>query len=270
MTKKISIIGCGWLGLPLARRLVKDGHEVKGSTTSEEKIEGLEISGIEAYYVELTEAGVKGDLKACLSGSGILVLNVPPGLRRDPEKDFVKQMSFVIPYVEKSSIHQIVLISSTSVFADAASFPQVTEATIPNPDTKAGKQLLAVEQLFCDNDRFETTVLRFSGLFGDTRHPAKYLSGKTNLENPDAPVNLIHLEDCIGIITSIIEKEVWNECFNASAQPHPSKKEYYRSVCEAMGWPLPKFKTDTVSKGKAVSSDKLIRVLDYGFRVRLE
>ena len=27
------ILGCGWLGLPLAQQLVEDGHIVRGSTT---------------------------------------------------------------------------------------------------------------------------------------------------------------------------------------------------------------------------------------------
>jgi UDP-glucose 6-dehydrogenase len=35
---KISIVGCGWLGLPLGEKLAKSGHQVFGSTTSVEKI----------------------------------------------------------------------------------------------------------------------------------------------------------------------------------------------------------------------------------------
>ena len=38
----ISILGCGWLGKPLAVSFLEDGFSVKGSTTSEEKIDILE------------------------------------------------------------------------------------------------------------------------------------------------------------------------------------------------------------------------------------
>mgnify|MGYP003615968040 CR=1 FL=1 len=38
---KISILGCGWLGFPLAQKLIETGYEVKGSTTSESKLEAL-------------------------------------------------------------------------------------------------------------------------------------------------------------------------------------------------------------------------------------
>ena len=34
---KISIIGLGWLGLPLADHLIEQGYQVLGSTTSKEK-----------------------------------------------------------------------------------------------------------------------------------------------------------------------------------------------------------------------------------------
>jgi nucleoside-diphosphate-sugar epimerase len=56
------------------------------------------------------------------------------------------------------------------------------------------------------NSRFKTTILRFGGLIGEDRNPIRFLAGRENLENPDAPINLIHQTDCIGIILRIIEK----------------------------------------------------------------
>ena len=41
---KIAIIGCGWLGLPLAKKLIKENFIVKGSTTSKEKISVLDYT----------------------------------------------------------------------------------------------------------------------------------------------------------------------------------------------------------------------------------
>jgi len=34
---QISILGCGWLGLPLAKAILENEFSVKGSTTSREK-----------------------------------------------------------------------------------------------------------------------------------------------------------------------------------------------------------------------------------------
>jgi len=44
--KKIGILGCGWLGLSLARSLIKNGYEVHGSSTRIEKKEVFEKNKI--------------------------------------------------------------------------------------------------------------------------------------------------------------------------------------------------------------------------------
>ena len=73
----ITILGCGWLGLPLAQTLVKEGYSVKGSTTREEKLEVLQDAGVEPYLVRL-EPEVTGDDVVAFLQSDILVVNIPP------------------------------------------------------------------------------------------------------------------------------------------------------------------------------------------------
>ena len=51
---KIGIIGCGWLGLPLAKEFISNNYKVKGSTTTKEKLEILKTEGIEAYLIDLS------------------------------------------------------------------------------------------------------------------------------------------------------------------------------------------------------------------------
>lgn len=269
MIRKISIIGCGWLGLPLAKYLIDEHHAIKGSTTSIDKLPYLKSVGIDAFYLEVTEEGVKGDIEKCLSQSEILILNIPPSLRNQPENNFVKQMRFLIPFIETSTIEKVLFISSTSVYGDDESIPTITESTIPNPDSESGKQLLEAETLFQKNPHFETTILRLSGLFGDNRHPAKHLSGKTTIKNSDAPVNLIHLSDCIRIVSKILQNSIWNETFNAATTPHPSRKVYYNAVCKAMNLPLPQFEMTSNTRGKLIDSKKLARLLNYEFQVKL-
>ncbi len=244
-------------------------YHIKGSTTSLDKIEFLKSEGVDAYYVELTQEGIKGDIENCLAGSEILILNIPPGLRKHADKDFVKQISDLIPHIENASIKNVVFISSTSVYADEESIPTITEETIPSPDSESGRQLLEVEALLQENTNFSTTILRFGGLIGEDRHPAKYLSGKTNLTNHEAPVNLIHLEDCIHIIHNLIENSIWNEVLNASTTPHPTREAYYTSVCKSLNLPLPQFEYTSISKGKVIDSSKLKQLMNYSFRVNL-
>ena len=269
LNKNICIIGCGWLGLPLAKSLLKKGASINGSTTSSEKLQILTSEGIQAFKLKLSSEGISGDLESCLGQCDTLILNIPPGLRRQPNKDYVRQMRNLMPYIETSNISKVLFISSTSVYDDDESFRSITELSSTSANSETAKQLLVVEQLFQQNSNFDTTILRFSGLFGNDRHPAKFLSGSTNLKNGNAPVNLIHLEDCIGIIETIITQEQWNTVFNASTEPHPIKAHYYTSICKALNLPIPEFNSEIPSKGKIIDASKLAQHLNYKFKVRL-
>ena len=68
--RQISILGCGWLGLPLAKSLLQNGFSIKGSTTSLEKISLLESEGIATFLVRLEEHQISesiADFLAALS-----------------------------------------------------------------------------------------------------------------------------------------------------------------------------------------------------------
>lgn len=266
---KISILGCGWLGLPLAKTLIAKGNSVNGSTTSENKLSILKDAGISPFLVTVESESISENTTNLLSESEILIIDIPPKLRANQsfstplEMTFVNKIKNLIPFIEKSAVKKVLFVSSTSVYGDDNDF--VTEETIPNPDTESGKQLLLAEKLFQENQNFETTILRFGGLIGADRHPIKFLAGKENLENPDAPVNLIHQNDCIGIIEKIINESKWHEVFNAVAPYHPTREEYYTSKAVEMNLALPKFSSEKSNIQKVISSEKIEDQLNYRF-----
>jgi nucleoside-diphosphate-sugar epimerase len=276
--EKISILGCGWLGLPLAKSLLSKGYEVKGSTTSGSKLEMLKDAGILPFQIQLEEKQIIGTIEDFLKESDVLVIDIPPGLKRDfstsLEMTFVNKIKNLIPYIEKSGIQKVIFVSSTSVYGDSKNFStalEVTEETKPNPDTESGKQLVIAETLLQSNSHFKTTVIRFGGLLGNDRHPVKFLAGRTDVENPDAPVNMIQREDCIGIIEKTLDfarddNWEWNQTFNAVAPQHPTRKEYYHKKAQILNLPLPIFAENLESKGKMISSKKVEMILGYSFQ----
>ena len=262
--KQISILGCGWLGFPLAKHLLQNGYSIKGSTTTESKLEILKNEGISPFLISLKANDIPRRIADFLENSEILIISIPPKLRGNSEENFVTKMEIFIPFIEKSSVKKVIFVSSTSVYADKNQI--VTEETMPKPETESGKQLVISENLLLNNSNFQTTILRFGGLIGEDRHPIKFLSGRNNVENPDAPINLIHQLDCIEIIQKIIEKEVWNTVLNAVAPFHPTRKKYYTEKAIEMGLVPPQFNENQPSIGKTVSSNKLIDVLNYEFK----
>ncbi|WP_299258607.1 NAD(P)H-binding protein [uncultured Aquimarina sp.] len=270
MSKQISILGTGWLGLPLAKTLLKEKYSIKGSTTSAHKLTSLKELGLDPYIINVTENGSKGSIDSYLEGSEILIINIPPGLRKNPESNFVGKIQHLIPFIEQSTIQKVLFISSTSVFADLEGFPLITSETHPNAISNAGKQLIETEQILLDNQNFKTTILRFAGLFDTRRHPASMLSKRKNIKNPLAPVNLIHREDCIGIIKKIIETDSWNDAFNGSYPEHPEKAKYYSAICEEMELSIPNYNYEVPSKGKIIDSKKILEILGYNFEIDLK
>lgn len=263
--QQISILGCGWLGYPLAESLLREGFFVKGSTTSSEKVSLLNEADIDPYIITLNSKEVLGDITSFLKGSNILIIDIPPKLRGENAESFTDKIKILIPHIELSDIKKVLFISSTAVYADDNIL--VTEATIAIPSTESGRQLLESESILQNNTSFKTTIVRFGGLIGEDRQPAKYLAGKENIENPDGPVNLIHQKDCIGIILKIIEKEVWGETFNGVSPYHPTREDYYTKTCTQLGLPLPTFNRKNKSSGKTVTSLKVEEILNYSFKV---
>jgi len=97
------------------------------------------------------------------------------------------------------------------------------------------------------------------------------LAGRTHIENPNAPINLIHQEDCIGIIMAIIDQiqiKCWNrnEVFNAVTPFHPSRKEYYTQKAIELNLALPEFNLENSTFGKTILSNKTGAFLGYAFK----
>lgn len=262
---QISILGCGWLGLPLAKKLIESGYVVKGSTTSTDKLSLLESLKILPYKIAVYEHEIVGQTAAFLDKSEVLIIDIPPKIRGIGAEDFVSKMQKLIPHIEQSSVSKVVFVSSTSVYADTNEV--ITENIIHEPTTESGRQLLASENVLKSNTNFSTTVVRFGGLIGQDRHPIRFLAGRKNIENPLAPINLIHLEDCIGILESVIKQGCWNETFNAVTPFHPSREDYYTKKALEMNLDLPVFNTNSVSNGKIISTDKIHEVLHYSFKI---
>ena len=258
MKETIAIAGCGWLGFPLARNLLSAGYTIHGSTTSPEKMGQLHNAGIIPFLIALKEDGISGNMTDFLKDAEIVVVNVPPGLRGTKHtEDYVQKMNRLQEAISKSGVRKLIFISSTAVYGDLEG--EVTEATEPKPVTESGKQVLAAEMIFRDAPGLDSTVIRFGGLIGPDRHPVTHLAGRKGLKNGGEPVNLIHLDDCIGMIRSILESSYWNETFIGVFPYHPTKRQYYLSEAAKRRLPAPEYEVENKEIiGKTLKSKNFI------------
>ncbi len=259
MSNTAAVLGCGWLGLPLAKALICSGYRVHGSTTSEGKIAGLASDGIQPFLIRLGEQSIEGPVKDFLKGMDLLIINIPPGLRKNPVENYAGKMKVLFKAVKAASVPRILFVSSTSVYGDAEI--RVTESTPPAPQTESGRQVLAAEQLFRNDRELETIIVRFGGLIGPDRHPVNQLAGKKGLFHGDESVNLIHLEDCINLIRTVVKSGHWNQVFNGVYPAHPKKEVYYTREAIKRGLAVPHYELSKVGGGgKRVISKNFLSI----------
>jgi len=259
----ISILGCGWLGLPLADYLIGKGYELKGSTGTRSELEVIRARGIEPFYLVL-DPGLRGDSADEFFNCDVIVVNFPPERRDDIADYHPAQIRSLIARMESSPVKKVLFVSSTSVYPDLGR--EVSEDDISPPTKPSGIALLEAERLLRDSSRFETTIIRFGGLIGYDRMPGRFLAGRKGITGGNVPVNLIHRDDCLGIIHRIIERNAWGETFNACADEHPVRKEYYTAQARKLGLEPPGFEDAAAGGFKIVKSDKLKKLLEYRFK----
>ena len=253
MGKTISIIGCGWLGLPLAEHLIGKGWIVKGSTTSEGKLIQLKAIGIDPFLLDIAD---KNSFDPNFFNSDYLLVNIPPSKNYREVRAYLS----IIKAIEDSGISKVIFISSTSVYPseDQIAYEGDTES-IAN-DTNA---LLDIERAFQSAD-FETTVIRFGGLVGGVRYPGRFFTAEKEIKGANQPVNLIHLDDCIQIIYQVLNKDCFDEVFNGVADTHPSRKEFYSIAASLNGRDNLNFNEEDIAF-KIISNDKVKRLLKMDF-----
>lgn len=258
------MLGCGWLGLPLAEKLVNAGYRVKGSTTSQHKLATLKQAGIAPYLVHLGEAEPEADLLRHFLQARVLVLNIPPKLRSDGGERYLALMRHLYKALQQSSVSRLLFVSSTSVYPDLNRVVTEEDSSFTE-ESNPGNVLLRAEKLFQENENWMCTVVRFGGLVGGARQPGRFMAGKQHLPNGDAPVNLIHLDDCVAILQRILEQEQWGQVYNACADEHPSRRDFYVAAARALNLEPPAFSNMLETSFKRVNSQKLKDDLSYVF-----
>lgn len=260
----ISILGCGWLGLPLGGYLIKKGFIVKGSTTSLDNFGALKLKGIIPFQLQITDTIISSDNLNEFFNADILIINIPPERRSDIEQYHEAQFGLLISELRRTFIKQVLFVSSTSVYPTLNR--EVFEDETAEPTKASGKALKQVEQMLKAQTNFSATLVRFAGLIGYDRLPGRFLAGKTNVQNGNVPINVIHQDDCIELITQIICQNAWGEVFNACADEHPTRKEFYTLAAKKIGLEIPSFAVETENDFKIINSNKIKRHLGYSFK----
>ena len=253
----VAIIGLGWLGEALAVHLMARGRKVYGTTTSEEKAVSLQSRGMVAEQWKYT--GRENRLPAWISICSTVVITLPP---RGDHDNWHSAIRYILNQCAPGSL--VLFTSTTGVYRQGLSAEiRVAKESCP---LKPGP-LLAAEEVVRSSG-LSYLILRLAGLVGGERIPARFLSGKTDVTQPDAPVNLIHREDIVGYMEALLDAGIRNELFNICSPEHPSRKVFYTSQAIRSNLPPPVFRENEQDTpyGYIVDDSKIRSAISYSMK----
>jgi len=258
----VSILGCGWLGNPLGRRLVEAGYRVRGSTTTPEKVSVLQAEGIDPHVLRLVPE-VQTDNPAAFFDADILFLNIPPDRTADdPVAYYRAQVRAATAAAVRHGVSWVVCVSATSVYPSEGR--EVVEGDAV-PHTERARVLLEAERVVRESP-CDSTILRYAGLIGGERHPGRFLAGRSQVAGGQARLNLIHQTDAVGVALAVLQQEARNDTFNVCAPEHPRREPFYRAAAKDVGQPPPTFDAAAKRPNKVVSIAHLQERVKYTFQ----
>jgi nucleoside-diphosphate-sugar epimerase len=264
-TPTVLVLGCGWLGMALAQSLSAAGGAVLGTTTTPEQLGELEAIGVQPHLLRLGSDFSSSDdglLQHLLRSADVLVLNVPP--RAASAGAYPTLLRPVHRAVAAAGIRHVLFVSSTSVYPDE---PRLMRETDAMSTRDAASDVLRAEGHFVPRyGQWLSTVVRLGGLIGPNRAPGRFLAGRRDLPQGNAPVNLLHLTDAVGVLTAIIQHQAWGHTFNVCAAEHPLRRDFYPAAAKHLGLELPTFRDEKGITGKTIDSSLVRSIVPYEFQ----
>lgn len=224
-----AILGCGYTGIRVARRLLARGLEVVAASRRPEL---LDLPGARLLRLEVNEPSTLTDLRRAL-GPGVRVLHSIPLLRtpegfRDPTPDLLASLP--------ESTARVVYLSTTGVYGAAQ---VVDERTPPAPRTPREILRVQAEQLVLAGP-WSSMVLRPAAIYGPGRgmHMAMRRGEFRLLGEGDNYVSRIHVEDLAALSEAALLSEIRGAWPVADLEPARSR-DVAAYCASLLGLPMP-------------------------------
>ncbi len=252
------VLGCGYLGLRVARLWKSQGDEVYAVTRCQNNAELMKQEGIIPLIADITEP--KSVSRLPKTDTVLFSVGMDRKKYDSVHNVYVNGLKNVLSGISEVP-SQFIYISSTGVYGnfDGA---WIDENSPTAPAREGGKACLAAEEIL-RNGRFaaQSCILRFAGIYGPQRVPTKALieSQQWKKISSDGFLNLIHVDDGANIIQKVAERAIAGEIFNVSDGNPPKRKEYYQFIAEQLGLPeIPWKETEAANENTRSGSNKRV------------
>jgi nucleoside-diphosphate-sugar epimerase len=235
---KVTILGCGYVGVAVARYWQQKGDWVVTATTTRSS----RVSSLEAIAQQV--AIVKGNdtkrLKSILQNQEVILLTMGARGASYEETYLQTAKTLVALLPELPSLRQAIYTSSYAVYGDRQG--QWVDESSPVAPANANAEILAqTEQvlLAATRENFKVCILRLGGIYGEGRELVKIFgraAGTTRPGQGQDASNWIHLADIVGAIDFALQHQLQG-IYNLVDDSHLTTGELLAGVLEKHGLP---------------------------------
>jgi nucleoside-diphosphate-sugar epimerase len=251
---RVLVVGCGYIGLPLAGELVRGGHEVCGINRSADKAPKLRALGVQPLTADISQRKALDGLPREFDWVVNTVSSNKGGLE-DYQRIFLEGTHNLVDWLLAAPPRKYVHTGSTSVYTQMDG-SLVKETSPAQPTTEMGLVLAETEQtlLRAFRDRkFPAVLLRVAGIYGPGRGHLflQYLKDDARIAGKgERLLNMIHRDDAVAAIIAALKNGRPGEIYNVVDDEPVPQIHFFRWLSETLGKNMPPFAEGGAGEGR--------------------
>jgi nucleoside-diphosphate-sugar epimerase len=227
---RVVILGCGYAGRALARRLIARGEPGRATTTSSSKITSLRDLGADVVFLDRER---RDSYRAALSEATAVVHLAPP-----PQHESIEEEVDRVVRSLGDRLEAYVYGSTTGVFGNADGGQWIDESTPPRDPAEKGRVRLEYERALAAA-KVPLKVVRIAGIYGPGRTLRESLAKQSLLLfEGGPPTSRIHVEDLARLLEAMARPSSPPLAIACDELPAPTL-DVARYTCELLGIEAP-------------------------------
>src|SRR5258705_7750008 len=224
---RVLVVGCGYVGKPLAEALAAQNHEVFGVARAAVSF----TANVTALACDITRA----EDVARLPVQYDWVINTVSSTRGGAEEYRSVYLKGTQNLLNHLRFAQYVFTSSTSVYAQSDG-SVVTESSPAEPTSATSRILREAEQLLLSSRRL-VIILRLAGIYGPGRGHLflQFLRNEARLHGEGGRfLNMIHRDDAVDAIIRALQHGPAGEIYNVADSEPVTEREFFQWLAEQL------------------------------------
>lgn len=238
--KRILILGCGYVGLALARALTERGMQVTGTTRSESRFEEISAAGATPELADVTDPA---SLQRLAASEFDVVYDLVRPQRTGEDRFTTWGTRNVAEVWSGRPLDALVYVSSTSVYG-RRSGEWTDEDTPVDPRSPLGQARVEAESIYMRvhvRDGVPVRICRVPGIYG----PGRTLRGRLEtgayrrVGDEELWVSRIHVDDLVDGLVAAWQRGSDGRIYLLCDDDPVTAGEYVKLTAELLALPLP-------------------------------